>query len=175
MVKKDLKNKKIILKAFRLGLYSCTKDGIVFSHKSSTEKPLSQCTNSMGYVTHILMIDGRRINVLAHHAIILFFNKNASFVGKCTNHIDTNRANNKLENLEIVTQKQNILHARNLGRLNTSKGEDHFRSRLKVKDVLEIREMISRSENIKTIASKFNVGISTIADIKRGATWKHVS
>jgi hypothetical protein len=179
---KDLKHRKSIIKAFELGLYSCTKDGFVYSHNHSRNdamnKPvnrrLSQSKNSQGYVCHVFVIDDLKFTVLAHHAVILFFNREADFFGKCTNHIDANRANNSLENLEIVTQQQNILHAKKLGRLNTAKGEDQGFAKLISSEVIQIKFRINRGDRLVDIANDYKVHRQTIADIKHNKTWRHL-
>lgn len=85
------------------------------------------------------------------------------------NHIDCDRANNHIDNLEWVTPSENILHAIKMG--NVLVGEKRHTSKLTSKQVLEIRS----SNNIsKILAKKFGVTRSNIDVIRRGETWKHL-
>jgi hypothetical protein len=88
------------------------------------------------------------------------------------NHVDANRFNNTVENLEWVTQEENIEHARINGLLSKSKGEDRWCAKLKETDVFEIRELHrSGKMNQKEIAKVFNVDHSNINSIIKGKTW----
>jgi len=87
--------------------YSVFPDGRVYSRISRRFlKPLK--TN--GYHHVVLTADGKQTRV-AIHVLVL-----EAFVaprpdGKVGNHINLNRADNRVENLEWVTQSENVLHA----------------------------------------------------------------
>ena len=51
------------------------------------------------------------------------------------------------------------------------KGETNANSKLTDKDVLDIR---NSDEPNKTLAEKYNIGSSTVSDIRSGTTWKHL-
>jgi DNA-binding NarL/FixJ family response regulator len=48
------------------------------------------------------------------------------------------------------------------------------RKRLSEQTVREIKKMIKQGQRNKEIAEKFNVLRSTISDIRRGHSWKHL-
>lgn len=88
------------------------------------------------------------------------------------NHIDGNKRNNKLENLEWVTAKENNQHARRTGLL-THNGRG--RHKLSDEEVREIRKMNeSGLYTKKSIADKFGVCKDTITGITLGRTYKFV-
>jgi len=85
------------------------------------------------------------------------------------NHIDSNRSNNIISNLEWVTRKENMEHCIKMGR-NTC-GEKQGRSKLKIKQVLQIRKSkLLRKE----IAYKYDICISTVYAIKNRSSWKYL-
>lgn len=86
------------------------------------------------------------------------------------NHKDGNKLNNCVENLEWCTNQENRNHAlkNNLHLV----GEKCSWSKLTEKDVIYILQNIDISNKI--LSEKFNVSPSTINDIKKGRTWKHL-
>lgn len=116
-----------------------------------------------------------RVKVTVHRLVAL------AFIGPCpygyeVNHKDANRLNNRLDNLEYLTHKENQKHAARLGKIKppTLFGTNNPSAKLSVEQVLEIRSRIANKENIEELASKFNVGRSTIYRIKNNASWKSV-
>lgn len=102
----------------------------------------------------------------------------ALYYGECPvnlniNHIDSNRANNSISNLEAVTQRDNILHAFRQGRKPTI-GEDHGQSKLKDEDVLEIYRLSKEGVIGKDIANTLNISPSLVSVILNGKNWKHL-
>lgn len=91
------------------------------------------------------------------------------------NHIDGNKDNNAVNNLEWVTTKQNIEHAvRN--RLNVH-GEKSPFSKLTENQVKEIRNICivgDKQYGIKPLARKYGVGSSTIKNIVSGKKWRYL-
>lgn len=85
------------------------------------------------------------------------------------NHIDNDRKNNNVSNLEWVTQMENINHCINQGR--HTRGEMQGISDLKNNDIHYIR---NSSLSTKELAIKYNQSEVNINRIKRYASWKHL-
>ena len=77
-----------------------------------------------GYLMVGLNGKGKSINVTIHSMVAKAFIENykgeGKGKGKCTNHKDGNKLNNKVDNLEVVTQKENLRHAFNKELIKTS-------------------------------------------------------
>lgn len=78
--------------------------------------------NTYGYLMIGAFDNGKRTNVFVHRAVM------EAFVGPCpegmaVNHKDGNKLNNRVDNLEYVTPKENMIHAAKHGL--TAKGEKH--------------------------------------------------
>ena len=85
------------------------------------------------------------------------------------NHIDGNKKNNHVDNLEFVTRSENCRQACNEQRLRDMKGENHNRAKLSDIQVSDIKRRIKRGEKNKDIANMYSVDPSLISHIKRGA------
>jgi len=116
---------------------------------------------------------GRASNPLVHRLVA------AAFLGPCppgqqVNHIDGDRANPAVTNLEYVTASANILHAvASSDPDRRPRGEEKAGNKLTVADVLEIR---SRSgETHRALARQFGVSHHTIGAIRRGEKWRQIS
>lgn len=87
--------------------YKITKDGRVFA--KHTNKFLNPYDNGLGYKAIKLILDGKRKQFYVHRLVASTFIGNTE--GFVVNHIDGNKSNNCVENLEICTQKENQKHA----------------------------------------------------------------
>jgi len=95
------------------GLYQVSDLGHVKSlNYNHTMKPKVLCEkrHSSGYLTVVLCKDGQKRNHSIHILVAGAFIENPERL-PCVNHIDGNKANNKVENLEWVTRSQNTRHA----------------------------------------------------------------
>lgn len=90
------------------------------------------------------------------------------------NHIDGNKLNNNISNLEIITQEENTQHARDNNLFKKMIGENNGNSLLKENQVLEIYELIKKGYNNQEIAKNFNLNFRTISQIRTGRRWNHL-
>jgi len=103
-----------------------------------------------------------------------------SFQGKSklqVNHIDGDKANNNLNNLEYCTSSENLKHSYALG-LQDKKGEKHHFAKFTNKQILDIREK-NKSKNMKIgywkeLSEKLNVHPNTLYAIRKNINWRHI-
>ena len=86
------------------------------------------------------------------------------------NHKDGNKSNNKLENLEYMTCKENHNHATRIG-LRNIKGSSNGNSKLKIKDVWYI---YNTQISAKQIAKQFKVTAELIYMIRNKKAWRWI-
>lgn len=104
-----------------------------------------------------------------HRLIIEAFKGKSKLV---CNHIDGNKFNNCIDNLEWVTQDENMKHAKRIG-LRDMCGEKHPMVKLNNDKVLIIRHMFPMY-TYRELADMFNVYRSTIEKVINRKTWRHI-
>ena len=163
------------------GLYQVSNLGNVKSvdriiKRSTSEmklksKNMSQYIGNSGYPMISLCTNGQCKRHLVHRIVATAFLPNP--LNKAyVNHIDGNKQNSNLENLEWSTPTENSIHAHNHGLANVGKGEKHRSAKLTVDKVKYIRES---SKTIKELSLMFNVSKQAIRDVKMKRSWKHES
>lgn len=100
---------------------------------------------------------------MVHRLVAQAFLPNPSAL-TLVNHIDGNKGNNRLDNLEWITPQGNSQHAMHTG-LNGA-------AKLKPSDVLAIRRRAT--ELFREIAGQFDVGEKTIRKIVSGQSWSYI-
>lgn len=131
-----------------------------------------------GYHVVLLRIDGKRKLAKVHRLVVTAFLEEIP-VEKQVNHKNGDKADNRLENLEIVTPSQNVKHSfEALGRImirkNPARGERHGNARWKNRQIRRIRALYARGITQKEIARKFKTTQGAISRITRGSAWVHV-
>lgn len=90
------------------------------------------------------------------------------------NHIDGNKQNNSVQNLEWSTVKENAQHASDNGLLKY-RGENHHNTELEDSDVEEICRLMESGYRNCDIVEMFGVTKGLVSWIRNGGAWKHIS
>lgn len=141
-----------------------SKCGKVFSKR--THKFLKQTISKTGYYTISTRFGGRNGTshyFKVHRLVAETFIDNVNNKQQ-VNHIDGNKLNNSVDNLEWVTAKENIQHAINTGLTIFKKGLDSPNSKLTIVDIVFIQESDLSSRKLAKI---FNVSHVTILEARK--------
>ena len=98
------------------GLYSISSEGVVYTHARRYVKPgpLKQGTTKRGYKMVTLFKNSKGTSVYVHRLVAKHFLTDSE--KEQVNHKDCDKTNNKVDNLEWVTNEENRLHALANGR-----------------------------------------------------------
>ncbi len=165
-----------------VGLYQASNYGRIRSMIKN--KILSPGDNGRGYKFIHLKHNGSVERFYVHRLIAMTFIPNI-YNKKEVNHIDFDKDNNHVENLEWMTCKENLNHAKINNRFNSSEyqkaqtskansGENSYLSKLNDKSVIEIRKLYKGGLTQKQISKIYSVNRATIGYITSNKTWKHV-
>ena len=90
------------------GLYEVSNFGNVKSLRFNKERILKGCLSSTGYLTVTLWENGVQKSHQIHVLVaIAFLDHTPCGMELVVNHMDLNKLNNKLDNLEVITQREN--------------------------------------------------------------------
>lgn len=150
--------------------YKCSDKGRVMSkakYKKWTMMTLAS-VGSHGYYG-LTLKGGFRTTV---HAMIAL-----SFLGPSNgmhiNHRNGVKTDNRIENLEYVSQCDNNQHAVRFGLIN-NKGENHGMSRLSNIQVTVIREAVKSGHRQSNVSRYFKIPVQTINGIIKGRSYKYL-
>lgn len=110
----------------------------------------------------------RTTNKIVHRLVAIAFVPNPLNLPE-VNHIDGDKLNNRWDNLEWVTRKQNQEHAVKMGRYRV--GADNTSTKLSIEEVVEIR---GSTLSTGVLSKLYGISTSNIRDILKRKIWKHV-
>lgn len=153
------------------------------------KKVLDPKPGGYGYIRIAIYPDGtsagrRYVNI---HRLVA-----AAFIGPLPsenmqiNHIDGVKTNNRPDNLEYVTPKQNQAHASMMGlkphgddhwtrqRPPATRGSKNGFAKTSEQQVLEIRKLAREGFSSRVIAKRYGLCGTTVRSIVNNETWRHV-
>lgn len=174
------------------GLYQVSNFGNVRSLDRIVNKPngvsyirkgkiCKQSKSNLGYMTVGFTVKNIKVNKYVHRLVAEAFITNINNYPQ-VNHIDCDKTNNKVYNLEWCTNSQNHIHAskNGLNKLHLHRvaysGELNGMSLLTKEQVLEIKQKyIPYKYSAKKISIEYGVSESCISHILNNRSWKKIS
>ncbi len=124
-----------------------------------------------GYPAVVITHSGRRGSRYVHHIVA------HAFLGPrgelSVNHIDGNKQNPALSNLEYCSHQENMAHASATGLLAT--GRERSRTKLCECAVRAARRLRAQGVSLSDVGRRLGVSAATILDIEAGRTWRGVA
>ena len=147
--------------------------GLVFGKRGEPFKR----TNSWGYIQIKFRDPGnwRVSHAALAHRVIWESAHGPLTSGLTINHINGDKKDNRLANLEAITQAENVRHAFATGLNAGRKGELNDRAVLTDEDVRTIYALAWQGLDQSAIGSQFGVGREIVSNIKCGWAWTHVT
>lgn len=90
------------------------------------------------------------------------------------NHKNGIKTDNRVDNLEWMTNTENMRHAHATGLKVGTKGSRHGMSKLTEADIPKIRILLNEGKTLEHIAKLFGVSNCPIYNIRKGKSWQHV-
>jgi len=133
------------------------------NHRSKKDKPIDQKMPN-GYMNANTIIN-KIVHHVYMHRFVWFLHYGKIPEGKQINHKDGNKANNKIENLELATPSENMKHSydHNL----RGKNWEHANAHLPREKYVTIDKLLKTGKTIKSIALLLNHNWKTIKRVKK--------
>ena len=154
------------------GIYQVSNLGKVKSLKFGKEKYLSITKSSIGYLNTKLQLNKKNKSFLVHRLVAETFIKN-EFNKPCVNHINGIKTDNRIENLEWCTHKENTEHSLKNDLRKT--GCNHKQSKLSLKDIEYIRKNYKEKDKKNggyKLAEMFGVSRNCISNVVKNKTYR---
>lgn len=150
--------------------YYITDDGKVWSER--TQKYLSFQYDKNGYVkVQMRSIDNKSHRYSIHRLVLENFKPVENMENLQVNHIDGNKKNNNLTNLEWTTSEENIRHAID----NNLRATINGASKLTPEQVIEIYRRATNGERNIDLGKEFNIHPDQVGRIKNKKAWKEIT
>ena len=152
--------------------YLVDTEGEIYNAKTGKRK--SQFVNKDGYKTVDIYVNNKCTKYAVHRFVAIAFIPNPENK-PCVNHIDGNKTNNRVSNLEWVTYSENNFHAFSAGLSTPRLGVDNNMASISEDTARTICKMIEDGYRNKEIYSLLQISPHIVKQIRAGRTWTHIS
>lgn len=148
-----------MLETMRKGIFA-DRDGNIYSTKQGNMRQLKpqKVNNARSKKQYWMIASYGLVHRLVASAYL------GSVEGKVINHLDGNPCNNKVDNLKIVTQKENHAHALRSGLIQL--GQSHHKAKYRDSVLLGALREIKDGASVRSTAAKFFISQSYLNKVK---------
>lgn len=152
-------------------IYWVSTCGRIYNER--TNSIMKQSYNRNGYkILSLSTIDNKSVNMLVHRLVMICFRNIPNYDQLQVNHIDGNKENNNIENLEWVTAAENTRHAFRTGLRNNML--------ISVQDAHNICALLEQRMSYRDICNSLGFNYDErmsecIANIRTGISYKDIS
>lgn len=163
--------------------YEINEYGLIRNCKTKVEK--YTCVNKQGYMHVQFKKDGKIFSRKVHRLVATAFLEEPSEELKqicdkvypyvvCVNHIDHNKLNNHISNLEWCTQEHNTKESWRVGNTPALKGSLNGRSILTEDLVHKVCKSFEEGMKPKEAVVVYGISVQQATKIRAGIAWKHI-
>jgi hypothetical protein len=125
--------------------------------------------NRNGYpCLNVMLLTGKKKAMLVHRIVAETFLAYLPDEYYEVNHIDGNKLNNSIYNLEWMTRQENLQHARDMKLFGSVAGENNPKCKFKNKDIEDMRELHRLGFSNKEIRKSYKINRNYLTAILKG-------
>lgn len=128
------------------------------------EKMLSQCNDKDGYKMVGLCLNGKLKTKRVHQLVFYAFNDHTTKRLEVIDHINNIKSDNRLENLQIITQRQNLSKDKK-GKTSKYTGVCWHKRDKKWRAQIQINSKVFHIGNFKTEEEAYNAYLKKVKEI----------
>ena len=151
--------------------YLVDEQGEIYNAKTLKKK--AQFVNRDGYKVIDIYVNNKATRYTMHRIVAIAFIPNPENK-PCVNHIDGNKQNNKVSNLEWVTYSENAKHAVAMGLVRSRKGEENNMAKITDEQARMVCEMLRDGLRNRDIYDRTGISKHIVKQIRSGKIWKHI-
>lgn len=148
--------------------YYAAKNGSVFGQRVNYLKPILHHT---GYTKITLRTAKKQKQVSIHRFVWETFNGEIP-KDKVINHKDGDKTNNSLDNLELISNKENTIHAYKIGLMKGKTGATNPQAKLSKLEATNLILDIVAGINDKTLSKKYGLHRNYVSYIRNRKRWR---
>lgn len=154
--------------------YTINDLGEVYSDNSGRMKTRNRAGTEY-QIINFMTNDGKKKTFRVHRLVMMAFKPIENPELMEVNHLDGNKKNNQLNNLEWCTSSENQQHAYKHNLQKSQKGKSKpISKRLTEKDVKQIWSLRKQGLSYKKIGDQIGTSSANVAKIIKGETWSSV-
>lgn len=155
------------------GYWVSPSTGNVYARRDG--RPIT-ATDSSGYINvHFRGPGGANLNEKAHRLVYEVVHGEITDPALEINHVNGDKKDNRIVNLELVTSSENQRHAFAIGLQLPLRGTAHPRAKLSEDQAAEIYLLRDSERSANSVARDYGVTAGAVLHIWRDKTWTHVT